>query len=47
MPMALKSQVTPRDSDPINATEYHSLVGALQYLTYTRPDIVQAVNKVC
>ncbi|XP_055962301.1 uncharacterized mitochondrial protein AtMg00810-like [Mercurialis annua] len=45
-PMALKSQMTPRDSDPVNATEY-SLVGALQYLTYTRPDIVHAVNKVC
>ena len=45
--MALKTQATPRDSDPVNATQFRSLVGALQYLTYTRPDIVHAVNKVC
>ncbi|XP_016574332.1 uncharacterized mitochondrial protein AtMg00810-like [Capsicum annuum] len=46
-PMALKSQPTPEDSKVVNAEEYRSLVGALQYLTYTRSDIVQAVNKVC
>ncbi|XP_024018613.1 uncharacterized protein LOC112090776 [Morus notabilis] len=46
-PMALKPQPMPQDSKLVNATEYRSLVGALQYLTYTRSDIVQAVNKVC
>uniref|UniRef100_A0A2N9EGM1 Uncharacterized protein n=1 Tax=Fagus sylvatica TaxID=28930 RepID=A0A2N9EGM1_FAGSY len=28
-------------------TPYHSLVGALQYATFTRPDITYAVNQVC
>nr|XP_017188293.2 uncharacterized protein LOC108173553 [Malus domestica] len=31
-------------SDP---THYRSLVGALQYLTFTRPDIAHSVNVVC
>jgi len=31
----------------IDATNYRSVVGALQYLTLTRPDISYSVNKVC
>ncbi|PRQ37299.1 putative RNA-directed DNA polymerase [Rosa chinensis] len=39
----LKSEGTLLD----NPTLYRSLVGALQYLTFTRPDIAYAVNTVC
>jgi histone deacetylase 1/2 len=32
---------------PENVTKYRSVVGALQYLTMTRPNISYSVNKVC
>lgn len=40
-----KQYGTPLSS--IEATRYRSVVGALQYLTLTRPDISYSVNKVC
>jgi len=30
-----------------NATHFHQIVGALQYLTFTRPYISFVVNRVC
>jgi hypothetical protein len=30
-----------------DATSYRSLTGALQYLTFFRPDIAYAVQRVC
>ncbi|GJZ42117.1 ribonuclease H-like domain-containing protein [Tanacetum coccineum] len=36
------------DGDPVSdATLYRSLAGALQYLTFTRPDLSYAVQHVC
>jgi hypothetical protein len=32
---------------PADATRYRSVVGALQYVTLTRPNISFSVNKVC
>jgi histone deacetylase 1/2 len=41
------SAYTGEPLGPEDATKYRSIVGALQYLTLTRPDISFSVNKVC
>lgn len=46
-PMALKEKSKPTDDNLVDAHTYRSTVGALQYLTFTRPDITYAVNQVC
>lgn len=41
-------KLVPGDGEYLdNPTEYRSLVGSLQYLTWTRPEISFAVNQVC
>jgi histone deacetylase 1/2 len=49
-PMATTEKLSRYDGEPLSAadiTKYRSVVGALQYLTLTRPDIAFSVNKVC
>jgi histone deacetylase 1/2 len=49
-PLPASEKLSLHDGDklgPADATHYRSIVGALQYLTLTRPDISYAVNKVC
>jgi histone deacetylase 1/2 len=49
-PMAPDEKITLTDGEPLspkNSTRYRSVVGALQYLSLTRPDISFSVNRVC
>jgi histone deacetylase 1/2 len=49
-PMSAIDRLSVLDGDLLSlddATEYRSLVGGLQYLTITRPDVSYAVNHVC
>lgn len=44
----LKSKLSAEDGDKVeNPTFYRSIVGALQYLTLTRPDIQYALHQLC
>ena len=47
--MSVTDRLSALDGDLLStddATEYRSLVGGLQYLTITRPDVSYAVNRV-
>lgn len=47
-PVDVNSKLSEETCEPLkNLTEYRSLAGALQYLTFTRPNITYAVQKVC
>ena len=47
-PVDIKSKLSAEEGDKLeNPKEYHSLAGALQYLTFTRPDISYAVHQIC
>ncbi|GKV09732.1 hypothetical protein SLEP1_g21188 [Rubroshorea leprosula] len=47
-PMALKARSSHSSNDAFHdPTHYRSIVGTLQYLTFTRPDLSFVVNYVC
>jgi hypothetical protein len=49
-PMSTPKKLSAYEGTPLGAedsTRFRSIVGALQYLTLTRPDISFVVNKVC
>ncbi|WVZ95434.1 LOW QUALITY PROTEIN: hypothetical protein U9M48_041200 [Paspalum notatum var. saurae] len=49
-PLSVTEKLTGLEGTPLgtnDATLYRGIVGGLQYLTLTRPDIVFPVNKVC
>jgi histone deacetylase 1/2 len=48
--MSATDRLSALDGDLLsfnNATDYHSLVGGLQYLTITLPDLSYSINRVC
>jgi hypothetical protein len=47
-PVDSTSKLSAKSSDPVaDPTEYHSIAGGLQYLTFTQPDIQYAVQQIC
>jgi len=49
-PMSTTEKLSAHSGTPLgpdDSTRYRSIVGALQYLTLTRPDISFTVNKIC
>lgn len=47
-PVINGSKLSLLDGDPLpDPSEYRSAVRALQYLTWTRPDITFTINQVC
>lgn len=49
-PLSSTEKLSAHDGEPLgpkDSTRYRSIVGALQYLTITRPDISFSVNKIC
>nr|GEV89345.1 retrovirus-related Pol polyprotein from transposon TNT 1-94 [Tanacetum cinerariifolium] len=46
-PMAMKSKLdADLSGNPVDQTDYRSKIGSLMYLTFSRPDIVQAIDSL-
>lgn len=46
-PLSQKHTLHDSTGSLVDASEYRSIVGALQYLTLTRPEISHSVNLLC
>ena len=46
-PVDLHSKLSADGPPVADSTHYHSLAGALQYLTFTHPDIAYAIQQIC
>ncbi|KAK1696592.1 hypothetical protein QYE76_013289 [Lolium multiflorum] len=47
-PVDTSSKLSATDGEPLtDVTNYRTIVGALQYLTLTRPDISHAIQQIC
>jgi hypothetical protein len=47
-PVDTQGKLSEAEGNPVtDPTAYRSLAGALQYLTFTRPDITHAVQQIC
>jgi hypothetical protein len=47
-PVDLQTKLADDSGPPVaDASQFWSIVGALQYLTFTRPDIAYAVQQIC
>jgi hypothetical protein len=47
-PVDLQAKLAVDSGPPVeDASQFQSIVGALQYLTFTRPDIAYAVQQIC
>lgn len=46
-PIDTTGKLSSTAGDPLSASDYRSIVGALQYLTMTRPDLQYAVQQAC
>jgi len=46
-PVDLHSKLSADGPPVADSTHYRSLAGALQYLTFTRPDIAYAIHQIC
>jgi hypothetical protein len=47
-PVDTQAKLSAALGDPVaDPTDYRSLAGALQYLTFTRPDLTYAIQQVC